>query len=212
MHWETCSDIFNNQLLPTRKNELKNNLQLSIITLSAMWNKLYLLYLDFFPSICPSKGPLFVKIVKHASICILYWFEKVYLPCILQTKKRNVGYMYESRDQTKPVYDAMGIETVYQPLSRCWRKPSISTSLTSSGSSRLVLCISVTSLLPRSFAASRATGQLPVSPPSSWRGWMKLRRGLKRELRREFRRQDKYQLSPELNLKLSLGRSYEISS
>ena len=39
-------------------------------------------------------------------------FEKVYLPCILQTKKRYVGYMYESRDQEKPVYDAKGIETV----------------------------------------------------------------------------------------------------
>ena len=39
-------------------------------------------------------------------------FEKVYLPCILQTKKRYVGYMYETRDQVKPVYDAKGIETV----------------------------------------------------------------------------------------------------
>ncbi|CAL9691750.1 unnamed protein product [Knipowitschia caucasica] len=39
-------------------------------------------------------------------------FEKVYLPCVLQTKKRYVGYMYESLDQTKPVYDAKGIETV----------------------------------------------------------------------------------------------------
>ena len=39
-------------------------------------------------------------------------FEKVYYPCILQTKKRYVGYMYESRDQQKPIYDAKGIETV----------------------------------------------------------------------------------------------------
>ncbi|XP_072300034.1 DNA polymerase zeta catalytic subunit isoform X2 [Eucyclogobius newberryi] len=39
-------------------------------------------------------------------------FEKVYLPCVLQTKKRYVGYMYESLDQTKPVFDAKGIETV----------------------------------------------------------------------------------------------------
>lgn len=38
--------------------------------------------------------------------------EKVYLPCILQTKKRYVGYMYESADQKVPVYDAKGIETV----------------------------------------------------------------------------------------------------
>ena len=39
-------------------------------------------------------------------------FEKVYLPCILQTKKRYVGYMYETRDQKDAVYDAKGIETV----------------------------------------------------------------------------------------------------
>lgn len=39
-------------------------------------------------------------------------FEKVYLPCILQTKKRYVGYMYESVDQENPVFDAKGIETV----------------------------------------------------------------------------------------------------
>merc|ERR1719187_156361 len=39
-------------------------------------------------------------------------FEKVYLPCLLQTKKRYVGYMWETRDQKKPVYDAKGIETV----------------------------------------------------------------------------------------------------
>ncbi|XP_015910939.2 uncharacterized protein [Parasteatoda tepidariorum] len=39
-------------------------------------------------------------------------FEKVYLPCVLQTKKRYVGYMYETIDQKVPTYDAKGIETV----------------------------------------------------------------------------------------------------
>ena len=39
-------------------------------------------------------------------------FEKVYNPCILQTKKRYVGYMYESVDQKTPTFDAKGIETV----------------------------------------------------------------------------------------------------
>lgn len=39
-------------------------------------------------------------------------FEKVYYPCILQTKKRYVGYMYEYKDQTTPVFNAKGIETV----------------------------------------------------------------------------------------------------
>ena len=38
--------------------------------------------------------------------------EKVYQPCILQTKKRYVGYMYETPDQKEPIYDAKGIETV----------------------------------------------------------------------------------------------------
>ena len=39
-------------------------------------------------------------------------FEKVYLPCLLVSKKRYVGYMYESVHQTEPVFDAKGIETV----------------------------------------------------------------------------------------------------
>jgi len=39
-------------------------------------------------------------------------FEKVYLPCLLQTKKRYVGYMWETREQARAVYDAKGIETV----------------------------------------------------------------------------------------------------
>ncbi|CAK9168020.1 unnamed protein product [Ilex paraguariensis] len=38
--------------------------------------------------------------------------EKVYHPCFLLTKKRYVGYSYESPDQIKPVFDAKGIETV----------------------------------------------------------------------------------------------------
>lgn len=36
----------------------------------------------------------------------------MYLPCVLQTKKRYVGFSYESPDQTEPTYDAKGIETV----------------------------------------------------------------------------------------------------
>ncbi|XP_055919384.1 DNA polymerase zeta catalytic subunit isoform X2 [Eupeodes corollae] len=38
--------------------------------------------------------------------------EKVYQPCILQTKKRYVGYMYESPEQKEPIFEAKGIETV----------------------------------------------------------------------------------------------------
>lgn len=38
--------------------------------------------------------------------------EKVYHPCILVTKKRYVGYAYESEDNLTPTFDAKGIETV----------------------------------------------------------------------------------------------------
>ncbi|KAJ7783795.1 hypothetical protein DFH07DRAFT_997017, partial [Mycena maculata] len=39
-------------------------------------------------------------------------FEKVYLPCVLLAKKRYVGFKYENPDDTEPVFDAKGIETV----------------------------------------------------------------------------------------------------
>ncbi|RLM86844.1 DNA polymerase zeta catalytic subunit isoform X2 [Panicum miliaceum] len=39
-------------------------------------------------------------------------FEKVYQPCFLLTKKRYVGYSYESPEQNEPIFDAKGIETV----------------------------------------------------------------------------------------------------
>lgn len=38
--------------------------------------------------------------------------EKVYLPCALVSKKRYVGYMFESPAQTEATFDAKGIETV----------------------------------------------------------------------------------------------------
>ncbi|KAL6531341.1 hypothetical protein OROMI_027704 [Orobanche minor] len=38
--------------------------------------------------------------------------EKIYFPCFLLTKKRYVGYSYESPDQSMPSFDAKGIETV----------------------------------------------------------------------------------------------------
>ncbi|KAF8898732.1 hypothetical protein BD779DRAFT_1485278 [Infundibulicybe gibba] len=39
-------------------------------------------------------------------------FEKVYLPCVLIAKKRYVGFKYENVDDSEPVFDAKGIETV----------------------------------------------------------------------------------------------------
>ena len=49
---------------------------------------------------------------KWLLIDILLISSQVYLPCVLQTKKRYVGYMYETLDQKDPVFDAKGIETV----------------------------------------------------------------------------------------------------
>ena len=37
---------------------------------------------------------------------------QVYHPCVLQAKKRYVGFMYESPGQATPIFDAKGIETV----------------------------------------------------------------------------------------------------
>ncbi|OAA63304.1 DNA polymerase zeta catalytic [Niveomyces insectorum RCEF 264] len=39
-------------------------------------------------------------------------FEKVYHPCVLLAKKRYVGYEFDVPDQTEPIFDAKGIETV----------------------------------------------------------------------------------------------------
>ncbi len=39
-------------------------------------------------------------------------FEKVYLPCVLLTKKRYVGFKYEDLAEEEPVFEAKGIETV----------------------------------------------------------------------------------------------------
>ena len=37
---------------------------------------------------------------------------QVYHPSVLASKKRYVGFMYESPDQQEPSFDAKGIETV----------------------------------------------------------------------------------------------------
>ena len=42
----------------------------------------------------------------------VFLYFKVYHPCVLITKKRYVGYSYESLDQKEPIFDAKGIETV----------------------------------------------------------------------------------------------------
>jgi DNA polymerase zeta len=39
-------------------------------------------------------------------------FEKIYHPCVLISKKRYVGYSYETITQLEPVLDAKGIEVI----------------------------------------------------------------------------------------------------
>ncbi|XP_050435853.1 DNA polymerase zeta catalytic subunit isoform X2 [Adelges cooleyi] len=51
-------------------------------------------------------------VTKDNPVPVKLKFEKVYWPCILQTKKRYCGYMYENIDQKRPKYEAKGIETV----------------------------------------------------------------------------------------------------
>lgn len=43
--------------------------------------------------------------------CFKYSLQVLY-PCLLETKKRYVGYAYESIEQCEPTFDAKGIETV----------------------------------------------------------------------------------------------------
>jgi DNA polymerase zeta len=50
--------------------------------------------------------------VPLAQRCRHFDLPQVYHPCVLLTKKRYVGFMYESVGQTAPTWDAKGIETV----------------------------------------------------------------------------------------------------
>ena len=71
-------------------------------------------------------------------------FEKVYHPCILQTKKRYVGYAWEREDQLKPIWDAKGIETVRRDGCGALRKlteQALRTLFDSSDLSRVRSCV-----------------------------------------------------------------------
>ena len=51
-------------------------------------------------------------ITKNNPIPIKLQFEKIYLPCVLLSKKRYVGFKYENAMERDPIFDAKGIETV----------------------------------------------------------------------------------------------------
>lgn len=55
---------------------------------------------------------------------------QVYLPCVLQTKKRYVGFMYESPEQTEPQFDAKGIETVRRDTCPAVAKVTVASHMT----------------------------------------------------------------------------------
>lgn len=50
--------------------------------------------------------------LQESNFLTFSFFLQVYQPCVLITKKRYVGYSYESLDQKQPIFDAKGIETV----------------------------------------------------------------------------------------------------
>jgi DNA polymerase zeta len=54
--------------------------------------------------------PIKLKFEKVSTGC--YVLTQVYHPCVLLAKKRYVGFKYEKRSDTSPVFDAKGIETV----------------------------------------------------------------------------------------------------
>ncbi|GAA5804066.1 hypothetical protein HPULCUR_009552 [Helicostylum pulchrum] len=51
-------------------------------------------------------------ITKQNPAPIKLKFEKVYLPAVLLTKKRYVGFKYKNQADTEPIFEAKGIETV----------------------------------------------------------------------------------------------------
>lgn len=57
-------------------------------------------------------GRIVEKALTMFPVPVRLQLEKIYHPCVLLTKKRYVGYAYESGDQAVPVFDAKGIETV----------------------------------------------------------------------------------------------------
>jgi hypothetical protein len=55
---------------------------------------------------------LLFHILNLCRYAVVLKLEKIYLPCMLVTKKRYVGHAFESPSQVTPIFDAKGIETV----------------------------------------------------------------------------------------------------
>ncbi|KIH57060.1 DNA polymerase family B [Ancylostoma duodenale] len=51
-------------------------------------------------------------VTKDNPTPVVLKLEKVYMGCVLETKKRYAGWMYESEDDEEGVLDAKGIETI----------------------------------------------------------------------------------------------------
>jgi DNA polymerase zeta len=63
-------------------------------------------------------APIKLKFEKVIHACydgssvLISCTPQVYLPCVLMAKKRYVGFKYENIDESEPIFDAKGIETV----------------------------------------------------------------------------------------------------
>lgn len=59
------------------------------------------------------------EITSKSPLDVVLKMEKVYLPCVLASKKRYVGYSYESKSQAEPHFDAKGIEVARRDQCPC---------------------------------------------------------------------------------------------
>jgi DNA polymerase zeta len=59
------------------------------------------------------------RITSLTPLDIVLKMEKVYLPCVLASKKRYVGYSFESKSLTEPHFDAKGIEVARRDQCPC---------------------------------------------------------------------------------------------
>jgi DNA polymerase zeta len=60
-----------------------------------------------------------LDITSRSPLDVVLKMEKVYLPCVLASKKRYVGYSFESKSLTEAHFDAKGIEVARRDQCPC---------------------------------------------------------------------------------------------
>ena len=114
-----CTEIAD-AIVSCGRHTLENAIQ--VINNSSRWNA-KVVYADtdsiFVSLVGRSKNEAFKigqqivdEVTRMNPVPVKLKLEKVYHPCVLLSKKRYVGAMYETPDVTEPVFDAKGIETV----------------------------------------------------------------------------------------------------